>query len=297
MDRKSFLKTLVPLIAAAPLTLASMKLQDLNKMTAPLGKTSRMPVLFLGHGSPMNAIEENEFVSGFRTIAKDIPRPNAILCVSAHWETPGTFVTAMANPRTIHDFGGFPPELFAVQYPAPGSPELASETASLVTKTDVDLDDKWGLDHGAWSVIKHLYPKADIPVIQMSIDYRQPAQHHYELAREIKSLREKGVLIIGSGNMVHNLRMVDWRRLNESFGFDWASEANEKMKKHILNGDHQPLIDFRYQGRAFDLAIPTPEHYLPLLYSLALKEESDSIALFNDKPLAGSLTMTSVKIG
>jgi 4,5-DOPA dioxygenase extradiol len=159
------------------------------------------------------------------------------------------------------------------------------------------LDDKWGLDHGAWSVIKHLYPEADIPVIQMSLDYSQTPQYHYELAQQIKSLREKGVLIIGSGNMVHNLRMVAWKQFNETFGFDWAIEANEKMKKYILSGDYQPLINFRAQGKAFDLAIPTPEHYLPLLYSLALKDEEDQVRLFNDKAVAGSLTMTSVKIG
>jgi 4,5-DOPA dioxygenase extradiol len=275
-----------------------MKLSDLNKMTEPLSNTVKMPVLFLGHGSPMNAIEENEFVAGFRNIAKEIPKPNAILCVSAHWETKGTFVTAMQNPPTIHDFGGFPKELFEVQYPAPGDLFLAKETKALITKTNVGLDDKWGLDHGAWSVIKHLYPNADIPIIQMSLDYNQTPQYHYELAQEIKSLREKGVLIIGSGNMVHNLRMLSWQQLNTpGYGFDWAIEANETMKKHILNGDHEPLINFRSQGKTFDLAIPTPEHYLPLLYTLALQEKNDTVSLFNDKAVAGSLTMTSVKIG
>ena len=293
MDRKTFLKSL----ALLPLTAAAMKLDALNKLTEPMGKTAKMPVLFLGHGSPMNAIEENEFVTGFRNVAKEIPKPNAILCVSAHWETKGTFVTAMQNPTTIHDFGGFPKELFAVQYPAPGSPDLAKDTKSLITKTEVGLDDKWGLDHGAWSVIKHLYPNADVPIIQMSIDYSQTPQYHYELARQIKSLREKGVLVIGSGNMVHNLRMVSWKQLNENFGFDWTIEANEKMKKYILNGDHKQLINFRSQGKAFDLAIPTPEHYLPLIYSLALKDDKDEVSLFNDKAVAGSLTMTSVKIG
>lgn len=274
-----------------------MKLNELDKMTAPLNSTDKMPVLFLGHGSPMNAIEENEFVAGFRNVAKEIPRPQAILCVSAHWETRGTLVTAMENPVTIHDFGGFPRELFEVQYPAPGSPDLAKETKSLVKKTDVGLDDKWGLDHGAWSVIKHLYPKADIPVIQMSLDYYQTPQYHYELAKEIKSLRKKGVLIIGSGNMVHNLRMVAWDKLNTpDFGYDWALEANEKMKKYILDGDAQALINFRSQGKAFDLSIPTPEHYLPMLYAYALKEKNESISLFNDKALGGSLTMTSFKI-
>ena len=262
-----------------------------------MSNTGRMPVLFLGHGSPMNAIAENEFVSGFRNVATEIPRPNAILCISAHWETKGTFVTAMQKPPTIHDFGDFPKELFEVQYPAAGSPVLAQETKSLVNKTEVGLDNKWGLDHGAWSVIKHLYPHADIPVIQMSIDYSQTPQYHYELAQQIRSLREKGVLIIGSGNMVHNLRLVAWKQLNENFGFDWAIEASEKMKKHILSGDFEPLINFRSQGRAFDLAIPTPEHYLPLLYSLALKDDKDHVSLFNDKAVAGSLTMTSLKIG
>lgn len=278
--------------------LAAMKLNELNKMTAPLSKTAKMPVLFLGHGSPMNAIVENEFVTGFRNIAREIPKPNAILCISAHWETKGTFVTAMEKPNTIHDFGGFPKELFAVQYPAPGSPDLAKETKSLITKTDVGLDENWGLDHGAWSVIKHLYPNADVPVIQMSLDYSQTPQYHYELAQQIKSLREKGVLVIGSGNMVHNLSMLAWDKLNApEYGFDWAIEANEKMKKFILSGDHKELINFRLQGKAFDLAIPTPEHYLPLIYSLALKDEKDELSLFNDKAVAGSLTMTSVKIG
>ncbi|MDF2159094.1 4,5-DOPA dioxygenase extradiol [Algoriphagus sp. CAU 1675] len=275
-----------------------MKLNALNKLTENLGNTEKMPVLFLGHGSPMNAIEENEFVAGFRNVAKEIPTPNAILCISAHWETRGTYVTAMQNPPTIHDFGGFPRELFEVQYPAPGSPDLAKETQSLIQKTEVGLDDKWGLDHGAWSVIKHLYPKADIPVIEMSLDYYQTPQFHYELAREIKSLREKGVLIVGSGNMVHNLRMLAWDKLNRpDYGFDWAIEANEKMKKFILDGDHQQLINFRSRGKAFDLAIPTPEHYLPLLYALALQDKNEAVNLFNDKAVAGSLTMTSLKIG
>lgn len=273
-----------------------MNLKELNKMTSTLSNTDKMPVLFLGHGSPMNAIEENEFVSAFRKLGKELVRPNAILCISAHWETKGTFVTAMQNPPTIHDFDGFPQALFDVQYPAAGSPELAQETKRIITKTEIGLDDKWGLDHGAWSVIRHLYPNADIPVIQMSIDYSQPARYHYELAKELNSLRHKGVLIIGSGNIVHNLRMVAWRRLNEEFAFDWAIEANEKMKSHILSGDHQKLIDFRSQGKAFDLAIPTPEHYLPLLYTLALKEGNEKITFFNDKAVGGSLTMTSLKI-
>lgn len=274
-----------------------MNLKALNKLTESNNKTAKMPVLFLGHGSPMNAIEENEFVLAFKKLGKELVRPSAILCISAHWETRGTFVTAMQNPPTIHDFGGFPQALFDVQYPAPGSPELALETKKIITKTDVGLDNKWGLDHGSWSVVKHLYPNADIPVIQMSIDYSQPAKYHYELAKEISVLRQRGVLIIGSGNIVHNLRLVDWKKLNEAFAFDWATEANEMMKRHILSGDHQKLINFKSQGKAFDLAIPTPEHYLPLLYTLALKEENEKITLFNDKPVGGSLSMTSLKMG
>lgn len=275
----------------------TMKLSELNQLTSPLNSTEPMPVLFLGHGSPMNAIEENEFVQGFRETGKTIPKPSAILCISAHWETRGTFITAMEKPRTIHDFGGFPQALFDVQYPAPGDPLLARETQSLITKTRVGLDESWGLDHGAWSVIKHLYPAANVPVIEMSIDHYQTPQYHYELAKELAALRRKGVLIIGSGNMVHNLRMVAWDKLNvDAFGYDWAIEASEKMKQYIRSGDHQSLIRFRSQGLAFDLAIPTAEHYMPLLYTLALQEKDEQVSFFNDKPVGGSLTMTSVRI-
>lgn len=294
MKRSDFLKILL----ASPLALAAMKLKELETVTNGLKEDGqKMPVLFLGHGSPMNAIEENEFVNGFRLAGKSIPKPKAILCVSAHWETRGTYVTAMQNPRTIHDFGGFPQALFDVQYPAPGSPTLANETKSIIKKTQVGLDDKWGLDHGAWSVVKHLYPNADVPIIQMSIDYTQGPQYHYELAKELASLRNKGVLIIGSGNLVHNLGMVAWDKLNtDAYGYDWAIEANTKMKEYILANNHKELINYRAQGKAWDLAIPSPDHYLPLIYTLALKDEKDKISFFNDKPVAGSLTMTSVKI-
>lgn len=274
-----------------------MKLSEFNRMTSTLGNTDQMPVLFIGHGSPMNAIEENDFVSTWRDLGKTLPRPNAILVISAHWETSGTQVTAMERPRTIHDFGGFPKALFEVQYPAPGSPELAQEVKSIVKTTDILLDEKWGLDHGAWSIVNRLYPNADIPVIQMSLDYYQTPSYHYNLAKELASLRKKGVLIIGSGNMVHNLRMVAWDKLNaEAYGYDWALEANEKMKQFILTGDHPSMINFRTQGRAFDLAIPSPEHFIPSLYALGLKEDNENIDFFNDKAVAGSLTMTSFKI-
>ena len=293
MNRKSFLQTL----ALAGMTTITTKINALGKITEPLSSSEQMPVLFLGHGSPMNAIEENEFVQGFREVSKSIPKPNAILCVSAHWETKGTFVTAMEHPRTIHDFGGFPKELFDVQYPAPGNPALAKETKAVIHTTNVGLDDKWGLDHGAWSVIKHLYPNANVPVIQLSLDYTQKPQYHYELAKELASLRKKGVLIIGSGNMVHNLRMVAWDKLRaDNYAYDWATEANAKMKQFIANGSHDQLINYTANGKAFELAIPTPEHYLPLLYTLALKEANEKVTFFNDKAVGGSLTMTSVKI-
>ena len=293
MLRRNFLTTL----AMLPIAGAAMKLNELNELTSSFDSTAPMPVLFVGHGSPMNAIEENEFVQGWRTIGKTLPKPAAILCVSAHWETKGTFVTVMEKPKTIHDFGGFPQALFDVQYPAPGSPGFARETKTIIKKTDIGLDEKWGLDHGCWSVLKRMYPDADVPVIQMSLDYSQPAQNHYDLARELAPLRKKGILIIGSGNMVHNLGLVDWSKTGDpGFGFDWALEADNKMKKFILSNDHQPLINYRAQGKAFNLAIPTPEHYLPLLYALALKEEKDRVEFFNDKPVMGSLTMTSLKI-
>jgi len=275
-----------------------MKSDALMEILSQSGSSPKMPVLFLGHGSPMNAIEENEFVDGFRNTGKSLPKPDAILCVSAHWETRGTFVTAMEQPETIHDFGGFPKELYDVQYPAPGNPKLADRIKSLITANKIESDFKWGLDHGAWSVIKHLYPKADVPVVQMSLDYTQPAGYHYDLIKELKSLRKNGILIIGSGNMVHNLPLVAWDKFDsDNFAFDWALEASEKMKKYILSGDYKNLINYHSHGKAFELAIPTPEHYLPLLYVMALKEENEDVKLFNDKAVAGSVTMTSVKIG
>ena len=272
-------------------------LNDLHSISSTFSNTDKMPVLFLGHGSPMNAIEENQFVAGFRNLAKTLPQPNAILCISAHWFTNGTKVASMQMPRTIHDFGGFPQALFDVQYPAEGSPELAVETKKILEPVHVELDEHWGLDHGAWSVIKHLYPEANVPVIQLSIDYTKSGQYHFELAQKLQSLRHKGVLIIGSGNIVHNLRLVDFRNFDkDNYGFDWAIEARETINTYLLDGNFQPLMDFEKMNKAVQLAIPTPEHYLPLLYTLGLKEKSEELSLFNDKLLAGSLSMTSVKI-
>ncbi len=272
-----------------------MNLKNLQRVTSPFKATEKYPALFLGHGSPMNAIEENEFVKGWRQAASQLPHPQAILCISAHWETKGTKVTAMENPRTIHDFYGFPRALFEVDYPAPGSPSLAIEAKNSVATAAIGLDHEWGLDHGSWSVVKHLFPKADIPVVQMSLDYTQPASYHYQLAREINMLRRKGVLIVGSGNMVHNLRVMDWKKPDA--GFDWAVEASNKMQSLILNGDHQSLVNYQSGGKEIQLSIPTPEHYLPLLYVLALQEKNESLSLFNNKTIMGSISMTSLRIG
>jgi 4,5-DOPA dioxygenase extradiol len=271
------------------------------KMSTQSDPSKRMPVLFIGHGSPMNAIEDNEFSRGWHDAALSLPRPEAILCVSAHWETWGTLVTAMEQPRTIHDFGGFPRELFEAQYPAPGSLWLAEETVKAIKNVEVGLDQDWGLDHGTWSVLKSMYPEADIPVVQLSLDYTQPGPYHFNLAKELAPLREKGVLILGSGNMVHNLRLVvlpdnDFNRINEPFALPWAQEASDLFKKLIFGGKFEALADYPALGAAAQLAIPTPEHYLPMLYALALKQEDERITFFNDKPVAGSLTMTSLVI-
>ena len=257
-----------------------------------------MPLLFIGHGSPMNGIEDNEFSNRWTSIAKEIPTPTAVLVVSAHWFTKGTQITAMDFPKTIHDFGGFPEALYKVQYPAPGNPLLAKETAALIHSTKVELDHEWGLDHGTWTIIRHMYPEAKIPVLQLSIDYSKHPSFHYELAKELFQLRKKGVLIIGSGNMVHNLGMVKWDKLDEpNYGYDWAFAINQKIKEHILADNHLPLINYEKMGKEAMLAIPTPEHYLPLIYTLGLKAKDESISFFNDKAVGGSLTMTSVKIG
>ena len=261
-------------------------------------KDAKHPVLFIGHGSPMNGIEDNEFSRTWARFGNEIPKPKAVLVISAHWLTKGTQITAMSNPRTIHDFGGFPQALFEVQYPAPGDSILAEETSKLITSTSVGLNHDWGLDHGTWSVVKHMYPNADIPVLQLSIDYNKPPQYHFDLAKQLKSLRKKGVLIIGSGNMVHNLRMIDWNKMQETnYGFDWAIEMNTIFKEKIGNNDFNSLIEYEKLNAAAKLAIPTPDHYYPLLYAMALQENNDEIEFFNDKLVGGSLNMTSVKWG
>lgn len=291
MERKQFIKYLTA--ATALTTMGSFKFISDNFKE----EDETLPVLFVGHGSPMNGIEDNDFSRRWKAMGQEITKPKAVLCISAHWLTRGTHITAMEHPPTIHDFGGFPKELFAVEYPAPGDPELAKTTSSLIKKTSVGLDHDWGLDHGTWSIVKNMYPNADIPVLQLSIDYNQPPRYHYELAAELAALRKKGVLIMGSGNMVHNLGMVAWDKMNvPNYGFDWAIEINEKFKASILSGDHDALINYQNYGTAAQYAIPTPDHYYPLLYILGLTGKKDKISIFNDNLVAGSLTMTSVRV-
>ncbi|MEY2962975.1 MAG: hypothetical protein RL754_236 [Bacteroidota bacterium] len=270
-----------------------MTVADLGNLVKEFDSTPKMPVLFIGHGNPMNAIEENVFTKGFRQMAGYLPQPKLILVISAHWETRGTLVTAMKEPRTIHDFGGFPPELYQQQYPAPGSPEFAALIKHLVD--EVELDHQWGLDHGAWTVLKHLFPLANVPVVSLSLDRGKDAKSHFALGRELAQLRSKGVLILGSGNIVHNLRAVDWLKINAvDYGYDWAVAAQQRINSFILDRNYQALVDYDKLGADVLQSIPTPEHYLPLLYSLAATEADDDLSVFNDHLLAGSLSMTSL---
>ena len=276
-----------------------MKQKETDHLTSGLYSNEQMPVLFVGHGTPMNAIEDNAFSEAWRAVGEALPRPKAILCISAHWETSGARATAMAKPRTIHDFGGFPQALFDAQYPAPGSSWLARETQAALKSIDVRLDDAWGLDHGTWSVLMHMFPKADIPVVQLSLDSTKSGPQHYALAKELAPLRRQGVLILGSGNMVHNLRRVVVRNgsdFNQHFGFDWALAANDLFKRLIKENRHAELADYPSLGPSAQLAVPTPEHFLPLLYALALKEAGEPLTCFNDQAVGGSLTMTSLII-
>jgi 4,5-DOPA dioxygenase extradiol len=253
----------------------------------------RMPVLFLGHGSPMNAIEDNEFSQAWQDAAGHIPPPKAILCISAHWETRGSQVTAMEAPRTIHDFYGFPRPLFEKQYPAPGSRDLASRIIKLLDKSSLLPDQNWGLDHGTWSVLCRMYPQADIPVVQLSLDRSGENANHYRLGQGLRPLRQEGVLIIGSGNIVHNLRMMVW----EDTAFDWAIEYDAKVAQWILEDDHDSIIHYEKHGKAAMLAVNSAEHYLPLLYILGLKEKGEPVSFFADKLWGGSLSMRCVRFG
>ncbi|MFZ4543426.1 MAG: 4,5-DOPA dioxygenase extradiol [Saprospiraceae bacterium] len=291
MKRRNFIKT----ISVLPLSHFGMiSLSELGQLADKFENTLPMPVFFFGHGSPMNAIEDNEFTLGWKNAIKRVPKPQAVLCISAHWETRGVQITAMDKPATIHDFGGFPQALFDVQYPAPGSKEMALLTQSVLTSTEVVLDQSWGLDHGCWSVLKKIYPAADVPVMQMSLNVNQNPEWHYQLGKELMALRKKGILIVGSGNIVHNLGRLNWQQPNVAF--DWATEANTGLKQMILDQKFERLAMYKSMGSAYQMAIPTAEHYLPLLYVMSLKGKDESIQVFNDKIVMGSIAMTSFKI-
>lgn len=249
--------------------------------------TDRMPSLFIGHGSPMNAIEDNEFSRTWIELGQKLPRPNGIVCISAHWETRGEYVTSMPVPRTIYDFYGFPPELYAINYPAPGSPELADRIRDLSNGRMIQPDFSWGLDHGTWSVLARMYPKADIPVVQLSLDRNQGPEYHYQVGQELAALRQEGILILGSGNLVHNLRLVQW----DDKQFDWAVEFDAFVKKEIADNDPDPLIHYEKAGQAATLSINSAEHYLPLLYILGTRVNEDAVTFYNEKVTMGSISM------
>ena len=256
----------------------------------------RMPAIFFGHGNPLNALADNDWTRGWRALGESIPRPEAILCVSAHWYIPGVALTAMERPRTIHDFGGFPRELYEVQYPAPGSPELAMRVADLLD-TEAAMDaGHWGLDHGTWSVLCHLFPGADIPVLQLSINEAEPAAFHYELAKHLAPLRDEGVLIIGSRNIVHNLHAYGWGKKNVE-PYDWAVGFEAKARELIVAGEHDPLVDYETLGKDALLSAPTPDHYLPLIYVLGLQRDDDQVTFPVEGFDGGSVSMTTVRIG
>ena len=273
----------------------TMNLRDLKKLTNTFEPTDQMPVLFVGHGNPMNAIEDNAFSRGWQEAAKNLPRPNAILCISAHWLTRGTFVTAMEKPKTIHDFYGFPQALFDVQYSCAGSPQLAEDMQQTVKSVQVKADSEWGLDHGTWSILNRMFPKADVPVLQLSIDYYKPGRFHYDLAKELAPLRKKGVLIIGSGNIVHNLRMAIFGENVKPY--DWAIEFDELSKQLIETRQHDKLVAWDNLGQAAKLSIPTPDHYFPMLYAIALQGKNEPITFFNEQMAFGSGSMRSLRIG
>jgi 4,5-DOPA dioxygenase extradiol len=255
-----------------------------------------MPAIFFGHGNPMNALLRNEWTEGWAAIGKNLERPRAVLCISAHWYLPATLVTAMTAPRTIHDFGGFPRELYQVQYPAPGDPEIARRVQEILAPSPVELDNSWGLDHGTWSVLMHVFPEADIPIVQLSIDETQPAAFHFELGKRLAPLRDEGILIAGSGNLVHNLHTYAWgKHMPEPY--DWAVRFETAAKDLMTKSEFDPVINYETLGRDALLAIPTPDHYLPLLYVIGAKRKEDEVTFPVEGVDGGSISMLSVRIG
>jgi 4,5-DOPA dioxygenase extradiol len=258
--------------------------------------TKTMPAVFIGHGNPMNTLQDNAYTRGWAAIGRDVPRPTAVLCISAHWYIHGTSATAMPAPRTIHDFGGFPPELYRIDYPAPGDPALAGRVRELLTPVSVDLDEHRGLDHGTWTVLRHMFPRADIPVVQLGIDERQPAEFHFGIGKRLAPLRDEGVLIAGSGNLVHNLHAYAWGR-HAAEPFEWALRFEGKVRELLLAGNDGPLVAYETLGRDAALSVPTPDHYLPLLHVAALRRESDAIRFPVEGVDGGSVSMLAVRIG
>ena len=255
-----------------------------------------MPAIFFGHGNPMNAVMNNNYTEGWRRMGKQTPKPKAILSISAHWFVPETGVTISTAPRTIHDFGGFPRELYQVQYPAPGDPELARRVKTLLEPLQVNLDNSWGLDHGTWSVLRHVYPAADVPAVQLSIDETQPSSFHFDIGRKLAPLRDEGILIVGSGNLVHNLHTYAWGR-HVPDPYDWAIRFENEAKEMMLAGEYKPLINYETLGPEASLAIPTPDHYLPLLYVIATRQQGEAITFPIEGVDGGSISMLSVQIG
>lgn len=257
---------------------------------------SKLPAIFFGHGNPMNAVTSNGYTEAWRRIGQETPRPTAILSISAHWFVPETGVTISTAPRTIHDFGGFPPELYQVQYPAPGDPALAQRVLAMLSPLEVSLDNSWGLDHGTWSVLRHVYPAADIPIVQLSINETKPPSFHFEIGRKLAPLRDQGVLIVGSGNLVHNLHTYAWGR-HPRDPYDWAVRFESAAKEMMLAGEMKPLVNYDMLGRDATLSIPTPDHYLPLLYVLATRQSGEGVAFPVEGVDGGSISMLSVQIG
>lgn len=254
-----------------------------------------MPAIFIGHGNPMNIVRHNQWTEGWRSLGTAIPRPRAILAVSAHWYIPSTMVTAMPHPRTIHDFGGFPQELYEIEYPAPGDPALAIRVQSLLAPIPVEPDEEWGLDHGTWSVLDHMFPEADIPVVQLSINRTQPPSFHYEIGKRLAPLRDEGILLLGSGNLVHNLQAYEWERPDVG-AFNWASRFEEKVRGLLRAGKDAQLIDYAGLGPEAKLSVPTPDHYLPFLYVLGSRREGESVSFPIQGFDGGSMSMLAVEI-
>lgn len=290
MKRSDFIKS-----AGTLLLTSMMDLKTFGNVLLETENTKRMPVLFIGHGSPMNGVEINPFTKSLQQLGKNLPRPKAIMVISAHWLTNGTYVLNSPYPKTIYDFGGFPEELYKVKYDAPGAPEFAQKTKEIITSTTAKLDSDWGLDHGAWTILKHLYPAADIPVYQLSIDASKPASYHYSLAKELSALRDKGVLIIGSGNIVHNLGRLSWENPNAKF--DWSIEFDETVKKYLNNHQHDELVHYEKLGKAALLSVPTNDHYLPMIYSIGLQNKNEELVYTYESIEMGSISMRCFKIG